>query len=172
MPRWRCSVADFRWGVVCSRAIVDKFSNTLSIIEVLDDVTAELQQEVPDPIPEDTWAPINFHLLSLWKRTDKAQPEKKWCHYAVVTPDGKEHSFDLHQEIDLEGHVRGRLIAVVRKIKYGGEGTYCFKWYVSDDLDGEQIEVGQMQLEVKVKPFEGSSNRPDGENSDPEMKGE
>lgn len=150
-------MAELHWAILCHRGIVDRFSNVLSIIEVVNEINlAKMNHESPDESQEASGMAINCHLVTLWSRSDPDEPEEFWQRVTITTPDGEEHSAPGDRLLgDLLDHKRTRLLTGIRVIPYRGSGMYFFNVLCAEDKGAGGELAGRVPVEVKVT--EGSS---------------
>lgn len=146
-------MAKHHWSILCRRAVVDKFTNQLSIIETIHELALTLgpgEDGSAAEIPPDTRVPLDLQLVSLWSRDDPKRPEVFWTRLEVEPPNG-EASQSQQLVGSLEGgHRRTRLIYRVPSIPFAGSGTYYFVISASADEDGDYREVTRAPLELKT----------------------
>lgn len=145
-------MAEHQWSLLCRRGIIDKYSNHLSIIELMDELS--LEGELPDPLPDRMAVNIDAHLVSMWSRSDRNQAERFWQTITVTVPPGKEGKSeyeDAKAEGDLLKHQRTRLIASIKAIRFFGPGVYKFNIYYSRSQNRRGRLVAQVPLTIKAK---------------------
>ena len=59
-------MAEHLWSVLCGRAVIDKYTSTLSIFDVREAITVGVPEEAPQPII----VPIPITMASLWLRSE------------------------------------------------------------------------------------------------------
>lgn len=135
---------DHVWTVLCSRIIIDRDKNNVSLIDVIERLTLH----VPPNLPESVLPAAHIELASLWARSDGQTPTYGKCRVRFEDPTGKEHELAVEQEIDLLSHMRLRTIARL-DIGFNQEGTYKIRV----DLKKEKRwkKVAQIPLEIRIK---------------------
>lgn len=137
------------WSVLCSRTIIDKESNSLSLFHVIEQVRvmediASLEakkQEHPD-----AGIMLEYDLVSFWVRSDPEIPESVTCRVKIVTPSGKETATPNFL-IALAGEAkRFRQKAHLVGFPYDGFGYYWFN-VEYDAPDGPEV-VARIPVEV------------------------
>ena len=117
------------WAIFSENAIVDRRSNNLSLIEVIEELT------VPAPPPleaaqprEQPQIPFDFFLSILFERTDLGTGEAGRYRVTMVGPNGIKSEPREH-EIDLMDFSRSRSIGRmgVSPLPLTVEGQYSFK---------------------------------------------
>lgn len=150
-------MAELHWSLLCRRGIVDKFTNYLSLLEVVNEI---LVDEISEPA--DSGAPaeaqqapgmiLDSQLVSLWTRSDPSTPERFWQRVTVTTPDGETHgSPEDRLEGDLSTHQRTRLLTGMKVIPYRGPGIYVFNIFYAQSENDEGELVDRVPLDIKVK---------------------
>ena len=73
---------DHVWTVLCSQAIIDGESNTMSIQNVLEQIT--IHDEAGEPVS----VPVRYDVVSLWVRTDPETPAQGQMRIKFRAPSG------------------------------------------------------------------------------------
>jgi len=125
-------------SVLCSRGIVDKFTNSLSIIDVIDGLTLGDAVEAKDEeVPSITLDPP-LTLVQVWSRDDACADEPFTIRIVVVSPSGKKfhmpgRELSFNKKQTLRGIIR------IGSIPFTGPGKYRFvsqeKYY---DKNGQE----------------------------------
>lgn len=152
----RPSVANHRWSLLCRHAVIDKYSNLLSLLDVVDE--AEAEEPPKDISPEDVGVGINAQLVSMWVRSDLNSPETFWQGVTITTPNGKTHDTNARIEGDLRSHPRTRLIIGIKALPFGGFGQYLFNIHYSTTQKRAGKIVASVPIQVKLK--EGETTPP------------
>lgn len=153
---------EHRWSVLCRRAIVDRFTNVMSILEIMDEVNIEKERDQPDETKaSDAVIAIEGQLVSVWYRERPDRGERFWETITVTTPDGEIHPTQGRQQGNLEDYRRLRLIAGVKSIPFRGPGVYLFNIHCAKSEQSKGKVVATVPLEVKVlEPASPSSTAP------------
>ncbi|MGC1953832.1 MAG: hypothetical protein WA970_14945 [Gammaproteobacteria bacterium] len=154
-------MAEHIWTVLCARSLVDADTNNVSLIDVIEQLT--LTGDPPD-IPPDgkpiILAGIQLTVVSLWTRTDPAQPDRVTFRVIVITPDGKRIIPKEEHELDLESHRRVRVFVRLNSFPYRGPGDY--EWLIEERQQTKSgkpkwTKVARIPLEIRfAKPEQGS----------------
>lgn len=143
---------ELRWSLLCHRGVVDKHTNLLSILEVLDEGTAEAPPgESP---PEEVGITLNAQLVSMWARSKAQEPEHFWQAVTITSPSGETRDTGARIEGNLQSHPRTRLIIGVKAIPFGGFGTYLFNIHHASDITRVGKKVGSVRIDIKAGPAE------------------
>lgn len=141
------------WSILCRRALIDKFTNYLTIVDVMNEASLDKIGETPSG---EQGILLNCQLVSLWTRNIPSESEKFWQVVTMTTPDGETPDYQIRLEGDLENHQRTRLVVRLSTVKYGGPGTYYF------NVRCAETETGAGELTARV-PFELKLNPPSNE---------
>jgi len=132
------------WSALCTHAIVDSFTNQVSLIDILEEITI-----FDEPKPKGV-VPLNIDLMTFWVRDNLKIPEKGYYRVRFLDPSGSFlKSFD-ELEVNLTNHERSR-----NKISFQGfsaeeEGVYEF---FIDKQDGDVWqEVSQIPVKIIFSP--------------------
>lgn len=150
-------MAKHQWTIVCQQAIVDRFSNNLTIIGVVEQVNIELQKlkEATDARKHPV-VPTSFSLVSMWHRSDPAKEERSSSRLSIKNPKGKILFATQEQEIDLTGDkLRARNIFNFRGFPLEDSGSYHV--YVQTSLaSGKWKTVATIEIPVRINIVEAS----------------
>ena len=128
------------WSVLCSRSVIDKDTNNVSIHDVIEQIGI---QGEPKP---DGFLAMPFEIISLWTRDASNAPIEGSERISVITPSGNE-SIAAEVQLDLTKVERHR-----HRVKFGGlpiveEGNYYFLVELKYG-DTEWNEVAKLPLKV------------------------
>lgn len=119
------------WTIVCEKATIDRETNNVSLIEIVEDVSVavEAQQELSKPLSAAIILPVTWTVVSAFERDDPARGEKADGEMQLVSPSGSILGTALI-EIDLTQHARARCL-----VKFAGwpvpeGGRYLVKVFV------------------------------------------
>lgn len=123
------------WSILCSRALIDQRSNSLSLIDCIDEMT------ITFPNPEtmanlEKKVPLVFEVVSLWHDDDKENERILAYVIEIYDPKGERIGEFKNQAKFEAGKNRLRTITGVSGMKVTTEGKYNFKIYqqVVDEL--------------------------------------
>ncbi|MBI3943362.1 MAG: hypothetical protein HY326_10155 [Chloroflexi bacterium] len=137
------------WTIICSRSIVDKRTNNISLIDVLEQVNvgsfAPLQAE-------EGIVPLQFDIVSLWGRGRDGQPDKGHVRIIMVLPTGKriEPNPGLDLSVDLTKHQRTRTITRVEGFPVVQPGRHVFIVQIEDDEGWK--DLASLPIEILFEP--------------------
>ena len=135
------------WTVMCSRALIDRDSNNISIHNVLE------QLNIAAPPQPDLALNIHFEILSLWVRTHSAVPAQGTSRVTLEDPQGtrrvvSELTIDLADVERIRHRVLGQGLEVSRA------GRYNFLVELQETGRSEWREVAVVPLTVVFTPPE------------------
>ena len=108
------------WSVICSKSIIDKDTNVISLIESLERVLFSTQEDVKV-------LGLSFHVVSFWVRSRPDEPERALSRVVVQSPEGELLLDDTPElEINLVDHQRFRTVMRFQVLPYAGNGIYQF----------------------------------------------
>lgn len=137
------------WTVVCFRAVLDKYTNRLSLHEVLDELTIVAGQRVPESLEAKAALPLHLEVATQWERSDIDVPEEGECRIELVTATG-ERGGAGSLRVDLTTAPRSRVILRFDQLPLAGLGRYQFVvWKRQDGQDWEDVD--QIPLYVKLE---------------------
>lgn len=73
------------WTIVCSRAVIDRFSNNISRQNIIDQI---IIMDEPKP---DSNVPIKFDVITAWGRTNPDIPSKARSRLTLLSPLGESY---------------------------------------------------------------------------------
>lgn len=135
------------WAVLCRHAIVEQDTNTLSLMDVIEQITIEFNDDfVPAPI-EPNALPIALELITLWQRgPDRSGGTFK---IALRTPHGTTAPGHATGTIEQSPARRARITTRVPNLPWRGEGEYAF--VVQFSSNGKWKTVADVPFLLKMK---------------------
>ena len=125
-------MAKLNWVIICERAVVDSASNSLSVMNVLEQVHA--MRPTPDQVKAAAGrpiaAPLTCAVVTYWERSNPNRTERNsQVRLRLIDPKGKtlvESSLSL----DLGKECRSRLIANLTLLPVDLAGRYVWRVYL------------------------------------------
>jgi hypothetical protein len=142
------------WSVVCVRAILDKYTNRISLLEILDEFALDPGQVVPETLEERGALPIHLEVATQWERTDYGTPESGTCFLEVYSPNG-ELTGSGKLAVDLVAAPRSRVILRFDAFRLAGLGKYRF--VISKEEEGQSGREPVTEVPLYVKWDESAS---------------
>jgi hypothetical protein len=151
---WRSPVAKHIWSVLCSQGVLDKYTNNVSLFNVLEEMTIK----PTGPLPEgDKAFPTSLSLVTLWVRSDPATPEIAQAQMKFVAPDGTVIT-QATTEIDLTIHQRHRYFSRLEVMPFRGTGIYEF--VIEQRIEEQWREEARVPLELKLSEVQKPAQPP------------
>lgn len=144
------------WTVVCLRAVLDRYTNRLSLLEVLDELMVLAGQKLPDSLEAKTALPLHLEVVVQWERSAIENPERGECQVELFTPTG-ERAGAGELDVDLQAAPRSRLILRFDKLPLAGLGRYRFVVSKKEDGQTDWELVDEIPLYVKLEETESPS---------------
>ena len=148
------------WSVICSDFSIDTDSNNISLFKVLERIIFSVDENRATSLREEHGhlpVPVNFTIVTMWWRSDIDQSETGLSRLILQNPDELE-TVIAEQRIDLESHLRNRLIVQSDGIPFTRNGIYHF--VVQIKVDDEWDTVAEIPLEV-IQRTPAESNQAD-----------
>jgi hypothetical protein len=142
------------WAALCYKALVDRQSQQISVIDIIDELNIRLEPGQEPPSGEELSSfGMRAEFVALWRRSDPEIPEALKIYMEIFTPSGMS-VFRHDSEIDLINWPRNRFIGRLQHFPLLGEGTYRFvtsSW----DTDREEWAPGhEVPIVVRIVPPE------------------
>jgi hypothetical protein len=136
------------WTVVCKRAIQDSATRNYTLVEAIEQVGLVPPPEATFPIT----VPFEHDILTLWARSNPAEPETCRVRTRLLAPDGAELG-KVEQTIDLSQHLRVRSRGTSAALTIAGEGWHEYEVSVESD-DDDWSTVARVPLVIAFVPEE------------------
>jgi hypothetical protein len=132
-------------SVVCDKASIDKDTNSVSIFNIIEQVTLVTAKEPSDA--NQVSGSIDFELLSMWTRGMTDVPEKGQARVSFIDPNGKKGK-EIEVTIDLMDHFFYRTRIMANQVALSGPGKYRFEIEVKEDKAPQWRNVTSIPLLV------------------------
>lgn len=139
------------WSILCRRTIIDSDTNNLTISDVLEELKVDIkvQQKDADKLKLIN-IPLEFEIVSLWKKEDRNQHQKADSTIEVISPDGKlMKTFSQIVEMPV-GMKRLRSRMKVMGFAIENEGEYIFKINIKEEGNKMYKTVAELPFEVHL----------------------
>ena len=146
------------WSIVCEDSIIDKITNNVSLLKVLEaiDVEFKLVKDKKTPIMKDGMKvviPMKFHVVSLFKTAEHGLEEVGDGRITFEDPEGdKLASLDFAVNFETKPRVRHR--SIISGLPATKSGEYFFTIEYKDKNDKNWTVAARLPLEVKIKEIE------------------
>lgn len=143
-------MAKLNFALLCSRAIVDKETSQLSIIDVVEGVTIKAPAEAIKDTS--TVYPLQIPLLLVLdvSRSQADVPETVQMRVRALAPNGTDFGGG-ELALELQGAVRGRGFMTVSNLPVSSEGTYIFDVKTLSS-DGNWSTAAEVSFSVTISP--------------------
>ncbi len=138
------------WSVLCERALVDHESNSVSLIDVVEEISID----APLP-PEPVSVPLRLALVSYWTRTARDTPEQGHTRFLVQSPLGELLARGRDIQVDLLHEVRAQTLGRIEVMPLQGEGPYHFIVEYRPLGDPGWTECTRVPVDVVARPAVG-----------------
>ena len=140
------------WAILCESAIVDKDTNNVSLVNVVEELTLPAAPpEIAATSDPSQLKPVSLAIVTLFARSDPSVPESGEAQIKIVAPDGR-IGLSGQISVDLIQHERLRAIGRTFQMPFPDRlaGQYLLKVEVKTaGLDWE--EMFSLPLQVKVQ---------------------
>lgn len=139
------------WTVLCLSSAIDRDSNALSLLNILETLAYSRDDNDDEPESEQVNVPFEFEIVSLWTRNTFSEPTEGRVQISMINPSGAPPENQFEYEVNLVDHVRLRYRVRVAGITITGPGRYEIRvnqW--SDELDDWQ-HVTDVPLDISYR---------------------
>lgn len=143
------------WAIICQTSIIDKDTNSVSLINVIEEIITPANPPVVKNSPSYEGkvylAQELFELVILWSRSDADVPERGEARIRLVTPKGNQTTITTG-EVDLTRYLRLRVRTHFPGLPYAEdfEGIYNFVIEARNE-SGDWEEKFKLPLRVAVQ---------------------
>jgi hypothetical protein len=136
------------WTVLCGRATIDSQTNNLSLIDVIEEFTVQVDPSVKLPFANPVLVPISLVLVSMFERSNPAQGEKILCRAIFVRPTGAQYPA-TNFDVDMSQHARARFLLNINGIPVVEPGMHYFE--VEMEVTPSQFhKTAKLPVEIKL----------------------
>jgi hypothetical protein len=108
------------WTIVCRVTCIDRFSNNVSLIEVVEQLRATPVDDTEEHVP------AQLDIVTLWSRSNDNVPTRGAARTRLVAPGGEE-LLNVEYEVDLTNHPRARNRGRIVGFPVTASGKYEFR---------------------------------------------
>ena len=137
---------DHVWTVLCSHAVIDRDSNDVSLLDVVEQVNI---RDKPSP---DGGMLTPLDLMTLWARADLDRPAQGQGRVTFLSPSDEVNDGPFEYDIDLSQHGRNRSRGRFRALHIGGSGRHVFRVELRNEGETEWRKVADIPLEISFTP--------------------
>ncbi|MBI2315055.1 hypothetical protein HYU93_03295 [Candidatus Daviesbacteria bacterium] len=143
------------WTVLCRQSILNKDDNTISLLNVLEDLKVTIKpsgQNIPDMSKGLINLPFNFELVSLWEFDNPPRP-KAQVEITYEDPSGKKlanfiQGLEIPQDKNLK-RIRSRVN--IQGISAGENGRYIFIVSIKEGGSKLFMKVAEIPLQITIE---------------------
>ena len=128
-----------RWTIACHHAVVDTYTNNVSLLQIIDQITVKRLLERGEAIA------LPFELMTIWERGKEGESEAAVIRFVLESPDGNELG-STEVPVDLTQHQRSRARLMVAGLPFHGYGRYRLRVDLRED--GDWVAVGGTDLDI------------------------
>lgn len=132
---------DHVWTVVCSRAVIDRESNNVSLQNIIDQINIR-----GEPIPDSVVA-VQVEVMTSWVRADFDVPSQATTRLTFLSPSGNVLG-SFESDIDLSEYERFRARAKFGGLPMPEPGRYTFRMELKNKGGSEWHEVATIPLKI------------------------
>jgi hypothetical protein len=143
-------MADHVWSVFCYKGCIDRFTNQISLLDVIEELMLAPNQLLSNAPPGSAFR-IPCDIATLWLRSNLSTPERRRMRIRLVAPNGI--SSDTSQgviDVDLEATERCRTLLKMEGLPFWGEGLYRFIVELEGNKPDEWYQCAAIPLMVKI----------------------
>ena len=137
---------DIVWGVFCQSAIVDRYTNNISLVNIIEELKLEALPPIKEGDEKTPAVAVDARLVTLWIRSDMEKSERGRGRIRIIYPTG-ESSFGPEFDIDLSEFLRLRQISNIPALPIKGEGQYKF---ILEYEESSSIWIQKYTLPLRV----------------------
>lgn len=139
------------WSILCSKSIIDKDTNNISIIDAFEQLSVNAKippEHKNNPVIN---IPINFELTTLWVKEEREQTVKADIEIDVFNPKG-EKAKSFTNKLEVPNNLK-RIRSRLKIIGFGltTSGVYTFKVKLKEEKQDKYKIVAELPLEVNIK---------------------
>lgn len=152
---------DHVWSVLCTKAVIDKDTNLITLVDAVEELTVEVSVLKITPggteglpaaeVPAEVWStlPVNIEIVSLWLRRNPDEPERAAARIMLEKPNAEPHDFGKVFDVDLSGEFK-RLRTRVRISGFPAKesGRYIMSVQLQQAGQSEWDEVARLPLDI------------------------
>jgi hypothetical protein len=136
---------DHVWTVVCSRAVIDRESNNVSLQNIIEQITIG-----GEPMP-DAMVPIPLEVMTLWVRANTDIPSRARTRLTFLSPSDTVLG-SAESEVDLSEYERYRVRMHFQGLPVTEPGRYTFHMELQNEGESEWHQVAAIPLRIIFMP--------------------
>jgi hypothetical protein len=143
-------MAEHVWSVLCYSKSIDKETNVISLLHIVEKIGLEDSEELEAALVEKgpVVFPVQMDLVSWWVRSDYSQSEKTTTVRLVTVMPSGEELYQPLSKIDLEKRTGWRHIVRFTNFPFRGLGLY---WLVFEKRVPQEPDAWQRVARIPVE---------------------
>lgn len=138
------------WSVLCRESIIDGETNNISLLNIFEQLSADVSISAPDKKHARVNIPIKYEIVSLWAKSGNKKVSVK-VEVEVVDPQGKKLK-NFIQELEFPAKMRRmrsrlRIMGMLLTVP----GDYKYKVKIREENQDEYVTVAELPLQVDLK---------------------
>lgn len=140
------------WTVLAQKAIIESQSNSLSLIDVMEELTVTISKKAPKDLKIATInIPISYEVVSYLLKDSKNNEDNPLIRIQILNPKGKIMKSFEHLVAWEKGKERMRTRAHIMGLNVDLPGNYIFRIYLKEKIEDEYSQVAEIPLKVKIQ---------------------
>jgi len=135
------------WTVLCSRAVIDRDSNNVSLQNVIEQITITGEPR------SDAVIEIPLEVVTLWVRANSDRPSRGRTRLTYLSPSGAVLG-SSESQVDLSEYKRLRTRHSLRRLPVPEAGRYTFRVELQNEGESEWHQVAAVPLSIIFVPPE------------------
>lgn len=136
------------WTVICSKSVIDQDTNSISLLEVLEQLNIS-GPKLPKKKDKVVTIPLNFEVVTLWSRVSDDQPCRGNARIILFAPSGKKIK-EFKHNVDLTTYKRFRNRVKIIGFPFPESGIYNFQIQIKEEKDSNWKEVANIPLQLEL----------------------
>lgn len=138
------------WTIIAERAIVDQQKSTVSLMDVLEEITFTADKGQTPPAEGSVMLlPFHHEVVSQWVKAE-GEEQSFILHLAFVDPHGKQLGEIKNTTVFPPGSKNARTILRMDQIPVTIAGSYYFNVSISDPEESKKTLVAQIPIQIKL----------------------
>jgi hypothetical protein len=139
------------WTILCERAAIDPDTNNVTLIEIIEDVTVDVEtnQDLTKPLSKSIVLPTSWMIVAAYERDDMTKGEKVDGELQLVSPAGVKFG-GASFSIDLSEHLRIHYLLKMVGFPVSEQGRHIIKTIVKSSA-GAELFTTDLALDVRFK---------------------
>ena len=144
------------WTVVCYKACLDRCTNQVSILDVIEAITLpvigkDVEQLEERAKSEQVVFQFPHAMATLWWREKGGKRENCTCRYVLLGPAGKQLANSAEIEFVFGDNDRARTLSSIPVMVFSGWGVYSYQVQLKD-AKGRWRPVATVPVEMRPLP--------------------